>query len=250
MPDSKEWGTVWKGMKDIGFGKEPYMWKFYELLLGRYDFRGRRVLEIGCGTGINTTLMARRGARVTFLDFSRDALDIVRRNAEKAGVDGEFVLGDVFDIDFESEFDIVHSEGVVEHFRGPQRQGIMDRHAMAAKKGGRVVIIVPQMGSLMYRTGKFLSELTGSWIHGWEHPYTRGELEKRMELAGLDRGNVIGGEFLMAFGWLFSALWLRSGSVLERSIRKPANGKFFRINYNNWAADRWGRVLGCVGVKK
>ncbi|MCK4496860.1 MAG: methyltransferase domain-containing protein, partial [Candidatus Aenigmarchaeota archaeon] len=59
------WRGVWNEMGDIEFGREPYMWKFYEMLLGNYDFRGKRVLELGCGTGINTILMACRGAKVT-----------------------------------------------------------------------------------------------------------------------------------------------------------------------------------------
>lgn len=249
MPESEEWSKIWKGMKGIEFKKEPYMWRFYELLLGDYDFRGKRVVEMGCGTGINTILMAQRGAKVTFMDFSKNALDIVRKNMEEAGVDGEFVLGDILESGFENEFDIVHSEGVVEHFRGPARQGVIERHAAAARKGGRVVILVPQVGSLFYRLGKSLAELSGSWIHGKEYPYTGFELRRRLERTGLDVGDVLGGELLMAFGWLFSPLWLRDGSVLERSIRRPANRKFFRLNYNNWAANRWGRVLGAVGVK-
>ena len=251
MPNSKEWSNVWKGMHGLEFGKEPYMWKFYELLIGSdYDFRGKKVIEMGCGTGINTILMAKRGAKVTFLDFSKDALDLVRRNMEEAGTDGEFILGDIFDYDFDGEFDIAHSEGVIEHFRGPQRQGVVDRHTQAVKKGGRAVIIVPQAGSLMYRTGKRLSEVTGQWIHGKEYPYTRSELSKRMERAGLEAGPVIGGELLMAFGWMFSVFWLRKGTILERSIRKPWNRKFFRLNYNNWFANRYGRTLGAVGVRK
>lgn len=251
MPKSREWSSVWKGMRNIEFGKEPYMWRFYELLLGRdYDFRGKRVIEMGCGTGINTILMAKRGARVTFLDFSRDALDLVRRNMEAAGVDGEFILGDIFDYDFDGEYDIAHSEGVVEHFRGPQRQGVIDKHSHAVKKGGCAVVIVPQAGSIMYRAGKLLSEVAGQWIHGKEYPYTRGELRGRMERAGLAPGPVIGGELLMAFGWMFSVFWLGKGTVLQRSIRKPGNRKFFRLNYNNWFANRYGRTLGAVGIRK
>lgn len=250
MPDSKEWGRVWSGMKGLEFGNEPYMWKFYELLLGTYDFRGRKVIELGCGTGVNSIFMAKRGARVTFLDFSKHALDIVRKNMELAGVDGEFILGDIFDYDFDGEFDVAHSEGVIEHFSGFQRQGVVDRHADAVGKGGRAVIIVPHMGSPGYRLGKFMAEATGSWIHGKEYPYTRSELKTRMERRGLDVGRVVGGELFMAFGWLLSPLWLRSGTVLQRSITTPANKEIFRMNYSNRLADRYGRVLGAVGVKK
>lgn len=250
MSDRRVWGSVWKGMQGIEFGREPYMWRFYELLLGDYDFRDKRVLEMGCGTGINTILMAKRGARVTFLDFSRDALDIVKKNMEREGVDGELVLGDIFKCGLSNEFDLVHSEGVVEHFTGPERQGVLGRHAEAAKRGGRVLIIVPQAGSAAYRLGKFMAESSRAWIHGREYPYTRSELSKRLGMAGLEPGPVVGGELLFAFGWLFSPLWLRDGTILERSIRKPADRRVFRLNYNNWAANRWGRVLGAVGSRK
>jgi 2-polyprenyl-3-methyl-5-hydroxy-6-metoxy-1,4-benzoquinol methylase len=250
MPESREWGGIWKGMRNIEFGREPYMWRFYELLLGDYDFRGKRVLEMGCGTGINTILMAKRGARVTFLDFSRESLDIVRRNMEREGVEGEAVLGDMLDSDFRNEFDLVHSEGVVEHFSGPARQRVVDRHAYAAKKGGKALIIVPQVHSVAYRLGKFMAEVTRGWIHGREYPYTRFELEKRMERSGLEPGRVVGGEMFLAFGWLLSPLWLRDGTVLERSIRRPANRKVFRLNYDNWMANRWGRTIGAVGLKR
>lgn len=249
MPDSREWSSIWKGMKNIEFGEEPYMWRFYELLLGDYDFRGKRVLEMGCGTGINTILMAKRGARVSFLDFSEDSLDIVRRNMEREGVDGELILGDMLDCDIRDEFDIVHSEGVIEHFRGPARQRVVDRHADAARKGGRVLIIVPQVASAPYRLGKFVAESTRGWIHGKEYPYTRFELKKRMERAGLRPGRIVGGELFFALGWLFSSLWLREGMILERSIRKPANRRVFGLNYDNWMANRWGRTIGTVGLK-
>ena len=251
MPNNKEWGSVWNGMKGLDFGREPYMWKFYETLLGKgYDFKGKKVIELGCGTGINTILMAKRGAKVTFLDFSKEALDLVRRNMEAAGVDGEFILGDILDYDFSGEFDISHSEGVVEHFRKRQRQLVVKKHAEALKMGGRAIVIVPQLGSLMYRTGKAISEATGAWIHGKEYPYGRRELGLRLRHAGLDVDKVIGGELLMAFGWMFSVFWLGSGTVLERSIKKPWNRKFFRLNYDNWLANRYGRVLGGVGIKQ
>jgi 2-polyprenyl-3-methyl-5-hydroxy-6-metoxy-1,4-benzoquinol methylase len=250
MSNEVSWNSVWHGMNGIEFNKETFMWRFYKLLLNGCDFRGKKVLEMGCGTGINTITMAKYGAKITFLDFSKNALNIVKRNMESAGVTGELVLGDIFDYDISNEFDIVHSEGVVEHFTGPERQLVVEKHANAAKKGGNVVLIVPHVGSLGYRIGKFLSEITGSWIHGKEYPYTKNELKARMENAGLEVDGIVGGELFYAFGWLFCPLWLRDGTILQRSIRKPAGKKNFRLNYGNWAANRWGRVIASVGVKR
>ena len=139
------WGKIWNSIGKIKFEKEPYMWKFYKILLNRTRLKGKKVLEIGCGTGINSVLMARAGAKVTCVDMSKDSLRLVKRNMKSFGVRCELICEDAFDLNFENEFDIVTSEGVVEHFLGVRRQKILDIHSRAAKKDGLVVIIVPNM---------------------------------------------------------------------------------------------------------
>jgi SAM-dependent methyltransferase len=45
------------------------------------DVAGARVLDIGCGSGANATLLAARGARVVGVDISPDLLALARRRA-------------------------------------------------------------------------------------------------------------------------------------------------------------------------
>ncbi len=243
------WRGVWNEMGDIEFGREPYMWKFYEMLLGNYDFRGKRVLELGCGTGINTILMACRGAKVTLLDSSKEALGIARNVLDRFSQEGELVHDNALDHGFENEFDLVHSEGVVEHFLGRERQEIIDSHSRALKKNGKAVIIAPNSKCPPYRVGKLLSERLGVWMHGGEYPFSRKELEFRVRNSGLKIDKNIGGEFLFSFGWFFSPIWLMNGKVLKKSIQQPANKRIVKMNYDNLLANRWGRVLGIVGGK-
>lgn len=244
------WSGIWNSIGDIRFTQEPYVWKFYQSLLGSFSFAGKKVLEIGSGTGINTILMARRGAKVTFFDQSQAALDLARKTMEQFGLQGEYVRGDAFDYPFRKEFDLVHSEGVVEHFLRDKRQEILQIHADAARKGGRVLIIVPHKKCPGYRVGKWLAERTGAWIYGGEYPYTATELAARLGAAGLDVGRVRGGELLFGMGWFLCPFWLGSRKILERSIAAPARPGLFKLNYDNRAADLWGRVIGCVGTKK
>src|ERR1700758_4968297 len=42
-------------------------------------WRGKRVLEIGCGIGTDTVNFARHGARVTSVDLSEKSLELARR---------------------------------------------------------------------------------------------------------------------------------------------------------------------------
>ena len=243
------WKNVWEGVEGIEFGREPYMWKLYEMLLGDYDFKGKKVIEIGCGTGINTVLMGIRGARITLLDSSRKALGIAKDVLDRYSQSAELVYGNALDYDFEGEFDISHSEGVIEHFLGEERQGIVNSHADALRRGGKTVIIVPNMKCVPYRIGKSMAERTGTWIHGGEYPYSSRELRTRLRRAGMETEKEMGGELMFSLGWLLSPLWLGGGSILKKSIEQPASKKMVRINYNNPLANRWGRVIASVARK-
>lgn len=244
------WGKIWKDINGVDFDKESYMWKYYKLLLEKTDLKGKRILEIGAGTGTNSIMMAKAGADVTCVDNSRESLKLIRKGMERAGVKCNLIFEDAFDLDFEDEFDIVTSEGVVEHFLNRRRQNILDIHTRAARKGGRVIIIVPNMHSPGYRLGKWLAEVTDTWIYGGEYPYSMKELTKRMRKTGLDIEKETGGEFLFGFGWVFAPLWLTHTKMLGKALSSGAKGPFMKVNYNNFLANRWGRVIGVVGRKK
>src|SRR5438445_13056081 len=51
---------------------------------------GKTVLEIGCGTGTNAIALARRGYRVTAVDFVDMAVRRPREKAQQAGVERDF----------------------------------------------------------------------------------------------------------------------------------------------------------------
>lgn len=84
----QHWRQVWKeGKLDLVIPPDEEIWRRD---LGRArriafewlgDLRGKRVLELGCGPGDNTILMARRGANVIALDIAPSSLDITRRCA-------------------------------------------------------------------------------------------------------------------------------------------------------------------------
>jgi len=60
----------------------------------------KRVLELGCGSGVGSVALATQGARPIGLDFSAEHLTRARRLADKAGVRVEFHEGDLADLAF------------------------------------------------------------------------------------------------------------------------------------------------------
>lgn len=76
------------------------------------DLEGKKVLDLGAGTGRYSIQFALEGADVTALDLSEEMLDIAKAKAKKAGVKDKilFKKGDAKDTDFDDEsFDIVTS---------------------------------------------------------------------------------------------------------------------------------------------
>ncbi len=67
-------------------------------LLG--DVRGKRVLDLGCGTGQAAIALARQGATVIAVDASADQIDVARERAARAEVRIEWHRGDLADLAF------------------------------------------------------------------------------------------------------------------------------------------------------
>lgn len=67
-------------------------------LLG--NVAGKRVLDLGCGTGLAAAVFAQQGAHVIGLDPSPELLTAARRHTGHAHVKVEFHLGDLADLAF------------------------------------------------------------------------------------------------------------------------------------------------------
>ncbi len=61
------------------------------------DLKGKSLIHLQCHFGLDTLCLARRSARVTGLDFSRNAVTAARDFAAQASIDACFVEGNVYD---------------------------------------------------------------------------------------------------------------------------------------------------------
>ena len=80
------------------------------------DLRGLRVLEIGCGMGLHTDALVRRGGDVTAVDLTAFAVRATRARLELNGLQARVEQCDAERLPFESQqFDFVWSWGVIHH---------------------------------------------------------------------------------------------------------------------------------------
>ena len=77
---------------------------------------GRRILDVGTGTGRAAIGLAKAGAIVRGVDASAEMLEVARARARQAGVNAEFVPGDAHDLPFrDRSFDAAVSLRVLMH---------------------------------------------------------------------------------------------------------------------------------------
>jgi 2-polyprenyl-3-methyl-5-hydroxy-6-metoxy-1,4-benzoquinol methylase len=85
-------------------------------LFDRSEFEPRTVLELGCGDGVNAIFMAGRGSEVTAVDVSPTALEMARGKEAEAGVEVEWIEGDVFELEPPGEpYDFIFDRGLLHH---------------------------------------------------------------------------------------------------------------------------------------
>lgn len=87
-------------------------------------WRGKKVLEIGCGIGTDTINFARAGARVTAVDLSEESLKVARRRAAVMNVEDSITF---YQANAEAlsqfvppeDYDLVYSFGAIHHTLDP-----------------------------------------------------------------------------------------------------------------------------------
>jgi ubiquinone/menaquinone biosynthesis C-methylase UbiE len=85
-------------------------------------YRGKTLLEVGCGIGTDLVRFAKGGAIATGVDLSATAIELARKNAEQAGVEIRIELANGEALPYQDEsFDTVYAHGVLQYTADPRR---------------------------------------------------------------------------------------------------------------------------------
>jgi len=99
-------------------------------------WKGKRVLEVGCGLGTDATNFARAGADYTGLELSEKSLDLAKRRFEVFGLRGKFFACNAEELAnyVQGPFDLVYSFGVIHHT--PNQRAVVEQIRRVVSDGG------------------------------------------------------------------------------------------------------------------
>ena len=124
---------------------------------------GMAILDLGCGGGDQAKLFAKKGYKVHGIDVAPSLIDFADDQFEKEGLRASFAVGDMREIDFDSEFDgCVILSGTFGFFGPAEDQKLLKSISRALKPSGKVFIAFHNPDQKR-PTGKTWSETDDGW---------------------------------------------------------------------------------------
>ena len=113
------------GSREFFADLDAYHFEKLHHLLRLVDFdewRGRDVLDLGCGAGVEVVRFARAGARVTGVDIAPSAIHLTRQYLAQQGLQARLEVADGEALPFPDEaFDFLYAHGVVQYTTSDRR---------------------------------------------------------------------------------------------------------------------------------
>ena len=136
---------------------EPYVYS----TLDRYDWKDKRILEVGCGQGSTLNYLPSLGARAYGVDMSQESILRAKAGAKELDYKSHitFCIGDAENLPFSEEsFDAVICIGVLHHTADTYR-GIRDIFRVL-KPGGLSIVMLYRSGNPKWWTTLLLRRLS------------------------------------------------------------------------------------------
>lgn len=126
-----------------------YRWHYHlRDLFESLEGSSGKLLEIGCGIGVDSIQLARCGFQVTGVDLTQTGIDVAKNHARHRGLAIDFRLGNAEFLDFrDAQFDVVYSFGVLHHT--PDMQKAIAEVYRVLKPKGRALIMLYHRRSIV-----------------------------------------------------------------------------------------------------
>lgn len=155
---------------------EPHVRDFAQFHL----YQGKRVLEIGCGIGIDAAEFAKNGAEYVGLDISENSIKIAQTRFKELGLSGRLIVRNGTNLSNLGQFDLVYSYGVLHHY--PEIEQIVDSVNKVLVENGEFKFMVYARNSWKYAMiQKGLDQFEAQAGCPYAKAYTKEDVYKLLE---------------------------------------------------------------------
>lgn len=247
------WEKFWEEKQNIDqvYHNDDRIYKNLKAIL---DFNGKKILEVGAGSGRDSFQLAGDQATVFVLDYAPKSLAIIQNMNDKNGSRLFCVQADAFKMPVPDEtFDVVFHQGLLEHFRDPLP--ILKENYRVLKNGGLLLVDVPQKYHI-YTAIKHFLIFFNKWFAGWETEFSINQLKNLMQSCGFAIRSQYG-------NWMRPSLFYRIvREILKKvKINLPLYPRGFRLTRKlrdqlrtSFSQKQWAYYtfldIGVIGQKK
>ena len=155
----------------------PYSLEYAFHLLG--DAKGKRVLDLGCGSGEELVPLLNRGAKVVGIDISPELISIAKRRVAEAGLNAEIRVGSAYNTELPgTSVDVIFCMSLIHHL---DLKLVKKEMLRILRPDGFVVLKEPIRFSRSYDFLRSLLPAGDVDISEYEHPLTKEEFRNFLE---------------------------------------------------------------------
>ena len=132
---------------DLSSRRSTFIDKSVEWISSHFNTgAGTRIADFGCGPGLYANRLARVGANVTGIDFSKRSIEHARNDAKEAGLKVEYLNQDYLEFSTENRYDIILMIMCDYCALSPvQRKKLLEKFQIMLTPGGSILLDVYSM---------------------------------------------------------------------------------------------------------
>lgn len=202
------------------YEKMPYLRE----IVTSASLKGKHILEVGCGPGVDLVHLAAVGGRVTAVDLTPEAVSLARRHLEVRALEATVQEANAERLPFEDgTFDVVYSHGVLHHTVDTQRA--IDEVWRVLKPGGEAIIMLYHRHSWFWwlskvsRTPVEHADADAPVVRAYSFQEVRDLFQRFISVAvRSERFPVKTRKFSSWKGWAYNTLFVPGFNALPRGI--------------------------------
>lgn len=166
----------------------------------RAPLAGKKALDVGCGGGLLSEAMARKGATVTAIDLAPELVEVAKLHALDQGMEVEYlqIAVETLAVERAGQYDVVTCMEMLEHV--PDPGSILNACAQLLKPGGTLCISTlnrtPAAFALAIVGAEYIARILPTGTHQYRDFIKPAELAQGIRAAGLSLEDVRGIEYL------------------------------------------------------